>query len=164
MALLTVDWEDWHDALHIDGESLIREPTMFLFEILAKYDVKATFYILGKTAQREPWIYDELFNHGHTARSHGYYHYPYEDADRKPYANMGMTGGFYFRALPYWLIKREVERNGQLYVHPHDLMLYHPKLSNPILNWKRHIGLSSARHKLDRLLQEVHFDDPRQET
>jgi len=64
------------------------------------------------------------------------------------------------RFLPYWLWKMFVLIQRQVYVHPHDIMLYHPKLSDPLLNWKRHVGLKTAREKLERLLSEVKFDDP----
>jgi len=159
MALFTVDWEDWNDALHIEGISLIHEPTIFLLETLDKYDISATFYVLGKTVEKNPDTYNEIVSRGvHSIKSHGYYHYRYEDADRKPYANMGFTGGFYFRAFPYWFIKREVERSGNFYLHPHDVMLYHPPLKNKILDFKRHVGLKQSRFKLDRLMEEVEWD------
>lgn len=159
MALFTVDWEDWNDALHIPGESLIHEPTMFLLDILDKYDVSAVFYILGKTLERSYEDYAAIVRRQrHVIRSHGYFHYRYEDADRKPYANLGFTGGFYFRAFPYWFIKREVERTGNYYLHPHDIMLEHPTVKNPILNMKRQIGLKQSRLKLERLLGDIEWD------
>jgi hypothetical protein len=159
-AIFTVDWEDWFDSLHIEGYSKIAEPTYYLLDALDKYGVRAIFYILGITESREGDLVDEIFSRGHVLMSHGYYHYPYEDADRKPYANMGMTGGFWFRALPINILKHEINRLGNFYIHPHDIMLYHPTLKNPVLNLKRKFGLDGARGKLETLLGEVEWHEP----
>jgi len=43
------------------------------------------------------------------------------------------------------------------YFHPHDFDEEHPKLKNPFLNWKRHVGLKGAKKKLEKLLKEVQF-------
>lgn len=158
----TVDLEDWNHGLHIGkrNHSSIHE-VYWLLGMLEKYDIKAVFYVLGKFEGEFPDAITAIFNYGHILKSHGQFHYRHEEADRKPYSWLGFTGGFYFRALPYAFIKREVIRKGMFYCHPHDFDEDHPVLDSPFMNWKRHVGLKTAKDKLERLLTEVEWDEPR---
>lgn len=150
--IFTIDLEDWNDALHIEENTHTSLYVMDrLLEILHDYKVRAVIYKLE---------YIDFYSRDHVIRSHGRYHRWWEIADRRPYQWLGFTGGFWFRVLPFWFIKWQVKKQGVFYIHPHDLDLNHPKLSNPILNWKRHVGLKGAWKKLERLLQEVKFGDP----
>ena len=160
LPIFTVDWEDIWDGVPDEGPSLVHEPTVHLLNLLRIHGVTATFYILGKTRDANPETYRAIVNAQHRIKSHGYHHVRYEDADRKPYENLGATGGFYFRALPYWLIKRNVIANRHFYIHPHDIIENHPRLSNPLLNWKRQIGRQNAYSKLYRLLSEIKWGHP----
>jgi len=165
-AKFTVDLERWYDALPGEsGESRIQEPTEFLLDLLAKYNVKATFYVLGLVFEEHEDLVSEIANLGHTLGSHGYKHdhnlcgsgifrSPYWDTTPMP---QPPSGGFFFRALPLTYIKWAVKKSGVFWLHPHDIDEGHPKLKNPLLNIKRHIGLKGARKKLERLLQEVEF-------
>ena len=80
------------------------------------------------------------------------YRSPFWDSTPRP----GYGGGVFFRALPYAIVKREVERTGICYLHPHDLDPGHPHA--PFVPWRRYVGLATARAKLERLLQEVDFE------
>lgn len=159
--LFTVDLEDYWHGLHIDQGYHTSLPCIWWLEYkLDQYKVKAIFYVLGRFSDEVPGMVKALKSCGHIMRSHGYYHNRSEKADRKPYSWLGFIGGFYFRFLPYWFVKWQVMRKGMFYIHPHDLDEDHPKLKNPWFNWKRHVGLKTARAKLERLLTEVKFDDP----
>ena len=161
MALFTVDVEDWHHGLHLPRSWHSSHTALWwLINTLQYYKVRGVFYVLGEFREEYPYVCRVLPNFGHVVKSHGYYHYRDEAADRKPYAWLGFTGGFYFRVFPYWLIKRQVIKNGLFYIHPHDLDEEHPRLLNPFMNWKRRVGLKSARNKLIRLLKEVKWDEP----
>lgn len=150
--VFTIDLEDWDDALHIpDIHSHSSLPILdnYLLPLLAKYNVRAIIYKI----EYIPFISSE-----HDIKTHGKYHRRWEIADRRPYQWLGFTGGFWFRVFPFWIIKRQVIKNGMFYLHLHDIDEDHPKLKNPILNFKRHIGLKNSRKKLERLLQEVKFE------
>lgn len=182
MALFSVDWEDWNHALHISGEKRIKEPTLFLMDILKKYKVKAIFYMLKRAYDEnvgffynESGLYDSFKEGSHVQGFHGNCHdrneKPGDDAFwngmpfRSPYWDTTPmpwppSGGFFFRVMPYAYVKWAVEKSGVFWIHPHDLDQDHPQLKNPLLNWKRHVGLKTARKKLDRLLREVEWDEP----
>lgn len=157
----TIDLEDWHHALHIqrNGHSSV-DSVWWLQYKLHQYKVKAIFFVLGRFNTEQPGMVSSIASEGHLIKSHGQDHYKDEEADRKPYSWLGFTGGFYMRFFPYWFWKWQVLRNGLMYVHPHDIDEGHPRLKNPIMNWKRHVGLKGARRKLERLLKEVEFADP----
>lgn len=150
--VFTIDLEDWNDALHIpdEGHSSIKAAE-WLFTILDRYGVRAVVYKLEHCT---------FHSTKHVIKSHGKYHRWWEIADRRPYQWLGLTGGFWFRLLPLWFIKIQVKKHGLFYIHPHDLDEEHPKLRNPFLNFKRHIGLKKSRSKLERLLKEVSFCEP----
>ena len=157
--LFTVDLEDFNHGLHIDKGGHTSIPALWWLQYkLNQYNVKAIFYVLQKFSEEQPGMVGALAQEGHRIQSHGYYHIRGEKSDRQPYQFLGFCGGFWFRLLPLWFIKKQIEKEGQFYCHIHDLDEKHPKLSNPIMNWKRHVGLKTARKKLERLLQEVKFE------
>lgn len=148
--------ENWNSALHISNR-MHWSDLKWLIDILKKYKVTPVAYILEDDRHyysADLWDIENKF-------SHGVHHYYDEKADRSPYFNQeglpGLCGGFFFRILPLWILKREIARTGLFYIHPHDLDEKHPKINNPILNWKRKVGLKNAKAKLERLLQEVKF-------
>lgn len=161
--IFTVDLEDWNDALHIASEGHSSDESWWwLLYKLQDYEIKAVFYALDYFIKLEQFetLRKCLLAGGHQIKTHGKWHRKWENADRKPYQRMGFTGGFWFRILPLWFIKRCVIKEGMFYIHPHDLDENHPKIKNPWLNWKRHVGLKNSRKKLERLLSEVQFGDP----
>lgn len=133
-----------------------------------KYNVKAIFYILGYTKLKQPEVFKWIKDSGHMIADHGEHHshnYYGEDPYRSPYWDTTPmpwppSGGFFFRFMPFWYVKWAVQKSGVFWIHPHDIDEKHPKLRNPFLNWKRHVGLKTAKKKLERLLQEVKFDAP----
>ena len=159
--LFTVDVEDWNHALHIpkNGHTSFRS-FLWLVGKLKEYKIEAVFYVLQKFEEEFPEIPHFLYLGGHQIYSHGKYHIRGEKSDRQPYAFLGLCGGFWLRVLPYNMLKSQILKEGQLYVHPHDLDEDHPKLSNPVMNWKRHIGLKTARTKLERLMSEIRWASP----
>ena len=159
--IFTVDLEDWNHGLHIEDKSHTSAyQAADILGLLNDNGVKAIYYVLGRFKEDWPGHVDYIKSCGHIIKSHGQNHYSWEEADRKPYSWLGPTGGFYMRFLPYWLWKFFVKLYGVAYIHPHDLDEDHPKLSNHIMNWKRHVGLKTARKKLERLLKEVQFENP----
>lgn len=55
-----------------DGPDPIYTP--LLLKILARYNIKACFFLLGEKAQKYPEIVKMIHHHGHQIGSHGYYH------------------------------------------------------------------------------------------
>jgi polysaccharide deacetylase family protein (PEP-CTERM system associated) len=77
----SVDLEDWFQVLeHNDVsrwdhfESRIERNGHRLLEILAFFNVKATFFVLGYIAERNPHLIKLIHQSGHEIGSHGYTH------------------------------------------------------------------------------------------
>lgn len=182
LPIFTVDWETYLDAIDphwsVLNDGRIEEPTSFLLDILDKYEVRALFYILGMARFRYPDVFEEIKSRGHALGDHGFWHehnlslkwHSYnrhaEEPFRSPYWDTTPmpwppSGGFFFRALPLEIVKSFAKKSGVFWLHPHDIDEDHPRLKNPLLNWKRHVGLKGARKKLERLLSEVKFGNPK---
>ncbi|HET7292123.1 MAG TPA: XrtA system polysaccharide deacetylase [Vicinamibacteria bacterium] len=81
---LTIDVEEHFQvhnlARHFDRETWDLQPsrvvrnTRLLLRILAEYDVRATFFVLGWVAERHPALVKELAAAGHEVATHGYGH------------------------------------------------------------------------------------------
>ena len=54
-----------------DGPS---QNTLKILDALKEYDAKATFFLLGETAEKNPEIVKRIFNEGHTIGNHSYTH------------------------------------------------------------------------------------------
>ncbi len=82
--ILTVDVEDWfHTQASSQAVSLkewedypvrIHNNTARLLELFARYQVKATFFVLGWVAEKFPDIVENILKSGHEIASHGYSH------------------------------------------------------------------------------------------
>lgn len=81
---LTFDIEEWY---HICGvgkfyhslsweklESRVETSTLKLLQLLERYSVKATFFILGYIAEKHPALIKEIVSQGHEIATHGYWH------------------------------------------------------------------------------------------
>jgi len=64
-----VDDKDW---LKYEGQ--VRENTCRILDLLSRHRVKATFFLLGKVADRRPEIVSKILLDGHEIASHGYIH------------------------------------------------------------------------------------------
>lgn len=79
---ITIDVEDWYHALDIEVsrdswdkcENRVEIGTYKILEIMSKYNVKGTFFILGHVAKNNPNLIKEIASLGHTIGSHGYEH------------------------------------------------------------------------------------------
>ena len=81
-AILTIDVEDWHQLVHRrmsradwdKGRLEFPRQIRTLFELLGELGVKATFFLLGMTAERYPEIAADAAERGYEIGSHGYEH------------------------------------------------------------------------------------------
>ena len=80
--LLSFDFEDWHQLVHRGlgqtdwdsrGDALERQ-TAAIFELLDELGAKATFFVLGLTAERYPDLVRAIAAAGHDLACHGYEH------------------------------------------------------------------------------------------
>jgi len=171
--IFTVDWEAWHSAIDPNDDSKvdrIAEPTYYLLGLLRHLKVTAIFYVLGQMVYKNPEIYEDIKQEGHVIGWHGMRHYhnlksetnlfrsPYWDTTPMPWPP---SGGFFFRLMPLTYVKYAIKKSGFFWIHPHDLDPDHPETSDLFLNWKRHFGLKNVRLKLEKLLKQVTFGDPR---
>ena len=91
---LTVDVEDWfHDDWRPDrGVDWDRLPSTvsanvdLLLELLATADARATFFVLGDVATREPSLVRRMVAAGHEIASHGYAHRRVSTQTRREFA------------------------------------------------------------------------------
>ena len=97
--LLTFDIEGFiessHDSMHIPLDCIsdelewqeIEVNTLLMLEILAEFNQKATFFILGRIARDMPALVRKIAEAGHEIASHGFYHrrlfhFPRPDVER----------------------------------------------------------------------------------
>ena len=80
--LLSFDFEDWHQLVHrrlglADWDSrgpALERQTDAILSLLDELGVRATFFLLGMTAERYPDLVRELGARGHDLACHGYEH------------------------------------------------------------------------------------------
>jgi polysaccharide deacetylase family protein (PEP-CTERM system associated) len=83
-AAMSVDVEDWFQVENLKPvvpratwdtrESRVERNTMRILEILAGQEARATFFILGWVAERQPGLIRRIAEQGHEIASHGYGH------------------------------------------------------------------------------------------
>ncbi|MCK4732803.1 MAG: polysaccharide deacetylase family protein [Methanophagales archaeon] len=78
---LTIDLEDWYHpefvAKLVPGhqrKDQIEDAVKPLLELLDKYNISATFFVLGQVAERHPELIETISKKGHEIASHGYSH------------------------------------------------------------------------------------------
>ena len=84
MNALTVDLEDWY---HICGAGAIGDPSQWnrlesrvsrgtdrILSLLRASDIRATFFVLGYIAEREPALVRAIAREGHEVATHGHLH------------------------------------------------------------------------------------------
>ena len=60
------DWESY--------EYQVVENTIKILNLLREHKARATFFVLGKAAERRPELVKAIFSEGHEIASHGYSH------------------------------------------------------------------------------------------
>lgn len=84
---LSIDLEDWYHPELIKKyirdapKPQIVNSTVKILQLLDKYEIKATFFILGEIAKKFPNLIKEIHNKGHEIASHGMSHVPLWDLD-----------------------------------------------------------------------------------
>lgn len=78
---ITIDVEDWYQSFaniyfvsRDKYKSRIVEDVKRVLRLLEEYDVKATFFVLGCDAERNPEIVKMIAEQGHELATHGYSH------------------------------------------------------------------------------------------
>jgi len=77
---MSIDVEDWYHCLDpepgnwSDYESRVRSATRAVLDVFARTDTRATFFVLGDVAEREPELVEEIHAAGHEVASHGSEH------------------------------------------------------------------------------------------
>lgn len=76
--VLTVDVEDWAQSTWDHSLPIgerCAEQTLRVLELLERFpDSRATFFVLGRFAERHPWVVARIAQTGHEVASHGYEH------------------------------------------------------------------------------------------
>lgn len=76
----TVDWEDWYHGLGLPDDIKAKQPRRIkvghdiLMNLLDKYKIKATFYVLGESVQEFPELVKEIQQGGHEIGCHTWSH------------------------------------------------------------------------------------------
>ena len=76
----TVDWEDWYHGLGLPLEQSSKLERRLkighykLLNLLSKYNIKATFFLLGEMMEEFPELVHEIKNEGHELGCHTYSH------------------------------------------------------------------------------------------
>ncbi|HTZ18144.1 MAG TPA: polysaccharide deacetylase family protein [Dissulfurispiraceae bacterium] len=81
---LSVDLEDWYHVCGVEGysdpakwddyENRITRNTGKILSLLDRYNARATFFVLGYIAAREPSLIREITARGHEIATHGFCH------------------------------------------------------------------------------------------
>jgi polysaccharide deacetylase family protein (PEP-CTERM system associated) len=116
---ITIDVEEWFHVCGVGPEPVIppsgrrvRQNIGRILALLAAFDVKATFFVLGSVAEEEPELVPMIAAAGHEIASHGYSHRlvyqlgpeQFRDEIRRTGEILGRQAGFMpigFRA-PQW--------------------------------------------------------------
>lgn len=86
---LSIDLEDWYHPelvrkrIHGDFRVQVDEATHPLLNLLDRYQVKATFFVLGDVAEKSPALIETIFKKGHEIASHGFSHRPLWELDER---------------------------------------------------------------------------------
>ncbi len=78
--ILTIDLEEWFHSLEPDiskwnsFDRRVEYSAHIMLDLLAKYDSKATFFVLGDVAEKSPGLIKEIERNGHEIGTHNYNH------------------------------------------------------------------------------------------
>jgi len=77
---MTIDLEPWYAPeiltkhLSQEKDDQIEEAVRPILDLLDKYNIRATFFVLGTVAERHPEVVSEIYKKGHEIASHAYSH------------------------------------------------------------------------------------------
>lgn len=81
MNALTIDLEDWYHPEFVtkfvpdhQRKDQVEDAVKPLLQLLDRYNVSATFFVLGQVAERHPELIERIYEEGHEIASHGYSH------------------------------------------------------------------------------------------
>lgn len=80
--ILCVDMEDWYHPEYVKQKlvtqriSLIHQSVSLTLNFLRKFNLKATFFIVGELVETYPELVQEIIKDDHEIAFHGYYHEP----------------------------------------------------------------------------------------
>lgn len=78
--VFSIDVEDWYQGIEIPMdqwdilESRVEASMDALLDLMARYDVTATCFVLGKVAEEHPALVQRIHKAGHEIATHGYSH------------------------------------------------------------------------------------------
>ncbi len=77
---LAIDTEEWFHSELLNGKRLpiyqTDEATIQIINLLDRYKIKASFFIVGEIAERHPELIELIYEKGHEIGCHGYTHTP----------------------------------------------------------------------------------------
>lgn len=80
---LTIDLEEWYHPYNLQHSGVKVEPfsqaeaaTLPILELMQRYGVKATFFVVGELAQAQPHLMERILAAGHELACHGWSHLP----------------------------------------------------------------------------------------
>jgi len=77
---LAIDTEEWYHSELVEGRrsvvSLVGKATQPILDLLDRYQIKASFFIVGELADQNPDFIKSIFNKGHEIGCHGFTHQP----------------------------------------------------------------------------------------
>ena len=75
---LAIDLEEWYHSELVEGRrssfSQAEEATGPILELLDRYQTRASFFVVGEVAERNPHLIQSIFERGHEIGCHGYSH------------------------------------------------------------------------------------------
>lgn len=92
----------------------IPEVTPWVLEVLERYNIKATFFMVGQNIERYPDLLEEVRNRGHHAANHSLHHIKGHSCSAEEYlkdveAGYKLTGSSLYRPPHGWLSPRQLK-------------------------------------------------------
>lgn len=85
--ILTIDLEEWKHIHYLksskDIPSRLEANTRVILDLLEKYGTKATFFVVGETAEKNPEIIRQIVERDHEIGFHTYHHTPLWNLNRE---------------------------------------------------------------------------------
>jgi hypothetical protein len=181
---LTVDVEEWFHVCGVGGAlapehwptlpSRVEFTTTLALELLARRNVRATFFVLGSVGERHPRLVERIVSVGHEVASHGFSHRRVFELDElieiPPLGGRWfgqqypLGGGWGLRMSRPSTVIREIEARDHLgvpatlFVHPWELDPEPPRVSlPPALRFSHYFRLSGFARRLDEILSRATF-------